>query len=135
MRVFLKLAGGGDPSETNLEAFMEQAREYESSAGPLDTIYKVLNILAVTHPFHTLRAGELQRWISGGDYARILQGEYTRRGAEEQERPLMDDIGEAAGHYAREARTTMSQVADQVGDAAKRAASAFTQAFKDAGKK
>ena len=131
MRVFLKLAGGGDAQETNVDAFMEQAREYEKSGGPLDTIYKVLNILAVTHPFHTLRAGELQRWAEGSEYEQILSGQYTRRGAEEQARPIMDDIGEAAGHYAREARDTMSQVSD----AAKRAASAFTQAFRDAGKK
>jgi Zn-dependent protease with chaperone function len=131
MRVFLKLAGGGDMTEMNVDAFMEQSREYEESGGPLDTIYKVLNLLSVTHPFHTLRAGELQRWVSGGDYERIIGGEYTRRGEEERQRPLMNDIGDAAGHYAREARDTMSQVAD----AAKRAASAFGQAFKDTKKK
>lgn len=131
MRLFLKLAGGGDMSQMDLDAFMEQAKEYEQSGGPLDTIYKILNIISVTHPFHTLRAGELQRWIAGGDYERIMGGEYTHRGAEEQQRPFMDDVGEAAGHYAREARDTMSQVAD----AAKRAASAFTQAFRDADKK
>ncbi len=131
MRVFMKLAGGGDMAEMDLDAFMQQAREYEESGGPLDVIYKVLNILSVTHPFHTLRAGELQRWITAGDYERIIHGEYTRRGEQERERPLMDDIGEAAGHYAREARDTVSQVAD----AAKRAASAFTQAFRDAEKK
>jgi hypothetical protein len=60
-----------------------------------------------------------------------MGGEYTRRGAQERERPFLEDVGEAASHYAREARHTVSQVAD----AARRAASAFTQAFRDAGKK
>ncbi len=126
MRVFLKLAGGGDMSEMNLDAFMEQAREYEEMGGPVDAIYKILNMLGMTHPFHTLRAAELQNWIDDGFYERMLGGEYTHRGAEEKERPITADIGEAAKHYADEAKQTVSQMTE----AAKRAASAFTDAFK-----
>ena len=126
MRVFLKLAGGGDMSEMNLDAFMEQAREYEEMGGPVDAIYKVINMLGMTHPFHTLRAAELQNWIDSGSYERQLGGEYTHRGAEEKERPITADIGEAAKHYADEARQTVSQMTE----AAKKAASAFTDAFK-----
>jgi Zn-dependent protease with chaperone function len=126
MRVFLKLAGGGNMAEMNLDAFMEQAREYEEMGGPVDAIYKILNMLGMTHPFHTLRAAELQNWIDNGFYERMLGGEYTHRGAEEKERPITADIGEAAKHYADEAKQTMSQMTE----AAKRAASAFTDAFK-----
>lgn len=131
MRVFLKLAGGGSMKEMNLDAFMEQAKEYEDMGGPVDAIYKVLNTMGMTHPFHTLRAAELQRWIDGGTYDTILKGQYTHRGAEEKERPLTEDIGEAARHYAQEAKQTVAQVTD----AAKRAAAAFTDALKDKGKK
>jgi len=131
MHVFLKLAGGGKPSDTNLEAFLEQAREYEEKGGALDTVYKILNTLGATHPFNTLRAAELQRWIEGGDYDRILQGEYPRRGSEQDQRPLSADLSDAASHYAREAKKTV----DNVTDAAKRAAQAFSQAFKDATKR
>ena len=129
MRVFLKLAGGGALKDTDLNAFMRQAAEYEERGGALDTIYKILNTLGATHPFNTLRAAELKRWIDTGTYERILGGEYVRRGSE-QDRPLQQEFGEAAAHYASEAKKTVGEVAD----AAKRAARAFTDAFKGATK-
>jgi Zn-dependent protease with chaperone function len=130
-RVFMKLAGGGRVNEMNLDVFMEQAKEYEESGGPLDVIYKILNTLGMSHPFHTLRAAELKRWIESGTYQRILGGEYTHRGAEREQRPYMDDVTEAASHYAKQAR----DVAADVADAAKRAAQAFAEAFKESRKK
>lgn len=130
-RVFLKLAGGGDMTQMDLNTFMQQASEYEEKGGALDTIYKILNTLGATHPFNTLRAAELKRWTDSGAYARIMEGQYQRRGAEQPQRNLGDDLGDAAAHYATEARKTV----DQVAEAAKRAARAFTDAFKDATKK
>ena len=127
LRVFLKLAGGGDMAQMNLPAFLEQAKEYEQSGGPLDTIYKILNTLGASHPFNTLRAAELDRWIEAGHYGRIVGGEYPRRGEVHKDRSYADDVGDAATHYAREAR----DVAADVVDAAKRAASAFASAFKE----
>ncbi|MDH4043174.1 MAG: M48 family metallopeptidase [Gemmatimonadota bacterium] len=126
-RVFLKLAGGGDMAQMDLDTFLEQAKEYELSGGPLDTIYKILNTLGASHPFNTLRAAELQRWVDGGAYEKIIGGEYPRRGDVRNERSYSDDVSDAASHYAREAR----DVAADVVDAAKRAASAFASAFKE----
>jgi Zn-dependent protease with chaperone function len=131
MRVFLKLAGGGNMQQMDLNAFMEQASEYEERGGALDTIYKILNTLGATHPFNTLRAAELKRWVDGGTYARIVGGEYPRRDAQQPERTLGDDVGDAAAHYAAEAKKTV----DHMADAARRAARAFTDAFKDATKR
>ncbi|HXV85946.1 MAG TPA: M48 family metallopeptidase [Gemmatimonadales bacterium] len=129
MQVFLKLAGGGAAKEMDLQAFMRQAAEYEERGGALDTIYKILNTLGATHPFNTLRAAELKRWIDAGTYDKVIAGDYIRRGSE-QDRPLHQEFGEAAAHYASEARKTV----DDVADAARRAARAFTDAFKGATK-
>ena len=131
MGLFLKLAGGGKAADMDLDAFLVQAREYEDKGGALDTIYKILNTLGVTHPFATLRAAELQRWVEAGHYDRIVRGEYARRGTEQESRPLSEDLGDAVDHYAREVKKTMSGVTD----AAKRAADAVSQAFKDATKR
>jgi len=131
MRVFLKLAGGGSPQETDLKAFMDQAREYEAQGGAVDTVYKILNTLGATHPFNTLRAAELERWVAAGEYDKIIKGEYPRRGAQQAERPLSSDLADAAGHYAREAKKTAGSVVD----AAKKAAQAVSDAFKDATKR
>jgi len=126
MRMFMKLAGGGKIEEMDLDAFMVQAQEYEKGGDGLDTIYKVLNTLGMTHPFHTLRAAELQRWVTGGDYDRILRGEYPRRGTQDEQRPLSDDVGEASKYYAEQARETV----DSVTDVARKAKDAFMSAFK-----
>src|SRR5213079_2814784 len=102
LRMFLKMAGGGDMSQMDLNAFLAQAREYEAAGGALDRIFKILGVLGRTHPFNTVRAAELQRWIEAGHYDRVLRGEYTRRGPEAEGRPVDQDIDEAREHYMKE---------------------------------
>jgi hypothetical protein len=126
MRMFLKMAGGGDMKEMDLNAFLIQAKEYEETGGAVDRIFKILNTLDQSHPFNTLRAAELQRWIETGVYERILGGDYTRRGPDAEKRPIDKDIDEARDHYMNEAKAVVNDVVD----GAKRAAQAFTDAFK-----
>lgn len=133
-RLDMKMAGGGRGSgfaaELNVDAFMDQAHEYVAAGEGLDVVYKLLSTLALTHPMHTVRAAELQRWVASGDYERIVRGEYVRRGAEANARPLRDDVGAAGNYYASEAR----EIATQVADAAKRAAERAWEAFRNAQK-
>ena len=132
LRLNMKFAGGGETSAMDLDVYMEQAKEYAEGGGPLDTIYKILNTLDLDHPFSSMRAAELQKWIDEGEYDKIVvDGQYTHRGTEEEDRPLTGDIGEAAEYYGREAKETVGQVFE----AAKKAGEAFTKAFKDATKK
>jgi Zn-dependent protease with chaperone function len=126
LRMFLKMAGGGDMSQMDLNAFLVQAKEYEESGGALDRIFQILNTLERTHPFNTLRAAELQRWIEAGHYDRVVRGEYTRRGPDAERRPIDQDINEARDHYYKEAKAAVHDVVD----GAKRAARAFSDAFK-----
>ena len=126
MRMYLKMAGGGDMKQMDLNAFLVQAKEYEETGGAIDRIFQILNTLDRTHPFNTLRAAELQRWIEGGNYERILAGEYVRRGPDADNRPIEKDIDEAREHYMKEAKGVVNDVVDS----AKRAAQAFTDAFK-----
>ena len=126
LRMFLKMAGGGDMKQMDLDAFLVQAKEYEESGGPIDRILQILNTLDRTHPFNTLRAAELQRWIEAGNYDRIVGGAYTRRGPDADKRPVENDIDEAREHYMKEAKAVVNDVMD----GAKRAAQAFSDAFK-----
>jgi Zn-dependent protease with chaperone function len=126
LRLHLKFAGGGDLKETDLNAFLAQAKEFEDQGGAIDRIFKILGVMGRTHPFNTVRAAELQRWIEGGNFDRILRGEYTRRGKESEERPIERDIDDARDHYMKEARN----VVEEVVDTAKKAAQAFSDAFK-----
>jgi Zn-dependent protease with chaperone function len=133
-RLDMKMAGGGRGeafrAQLNVDAFMQQAHEYAASGEGLDVVYKLLSTLALTHPMHTVRAAELQRWVSTGEYDRILRGEYARRGPETTDRPLRDDMTAAGNYYAGEAR----ELATQVADAAKRAAERARDAFRNAQK-
>ena len=133
-RLDMKMAGGGRGAafegQLDVEAFMRQAHEYANSSEGLDVVYKLLSTLALTHPMHTVRAAELQKWVASGDYERILRGEYTRRGSESKERPIKDDLAAAGSYYAGEAR----ELATQMADVARRAAASARDAFKNAQK-
>jgi Zn-dependent protease with chaperone function len=133
-RLDMKLAGGGRGAgfagQLNVDAFMQQAHEYATSTEGLDVVYKLLSTLALTHPMHTIRAAELQRWVTSGEYDRILRGEYVRQGAEASGRPLKDDMAAAGSYYAGEAR----ELAGQLADAARRAADRAIEAFRNAQK-
>ncbi len=126
LRMHLRFAGGGDRKETDLDTFLVQAKEFEETGGAVDRIFKILGVLGRTHPFNTARAAELQRWIAGGPYDRILRGEYPRRGAEADGQPIARDIDEAREYYTKEAKAVVQDVVDS----AKKAAQAFSDAFK-----
>ena len=126
----MKMAAGGRGEEftaqLNVEAFMAQANEYAYNNEGLDVVYKLLNTFALTHPMHTVRAAELQRWVAAGEYDRIMRGEYTRRGDEARQRPIRDDLAAAKNYYGNEAR----ELARDMATAARKVASAAADAFK-----
>ncbi len=127
MRMFLLFAGGkGDADETNLDEFLAQAQQYESDSGAVDLLFKLLNVAGRTHPFNTVRAAELQRWIQSGGYDAIINGDYQRRGTGPT-RPLTDDYADAAGYYGGKMKGMMNQVAD----AARRATDSMNNAFRN----
>jgi len=129
LTTFMKLAGGREFGDTlDLAAFKEQSAEYETDSTAWDTVLKVINTAFREHPFFTVRAGELQRWIAAGTYQRILAGEYKRRADVKPGEGLGDDMKEASGYYADQAKAAMGKVGDTIG----RAKDAFADAFKGA---
>ncbi|MDZ4674292.1 MAG: M48 family metallopeptidase [Gemmatimonadota bacterium] len=131
-QLFMKMAGAYpgalESGQMSLDPFMAQAAEYAGSHEGFDIVYKILNTLALTHPMHTVRAAELQKWIAAGDYDRILRGEYVHRGAEAKSRPLGQEFSAAKDHYASEFREAASSVANAARQAAERARNAFRDA-------
>jgi len=123
---YLKLAGGtaGDDA-IDLDEFLIQAEEYETSGGAWDAALKMLNTVFRDHPFNTVRAAELRRWGTSDAYQRILRGDYPRRG-NEGDQPLGDDYAAAAGYYGTRARAVVSELEHM----AERARDAFGQAFR-----
>ena len=123
---YLKLAGGSAGDDTiDLDEFLTQAEEYETSGGAWDSALKILNTVFRDHPFNTVRAAELRRWGTSPAYDAILRGDYPRRG-QAGDQPLADDYAAAAGYYGTKAR----EVASELGQMAERARDAFGQAFR-----
>jgi Zn-dependent protease with chaperone function len=129
MRAMLKMAGGVPnggkwDNEYNLDEFITQAEEYRSGGDVADQVYKVLNLMATTHPFYVLRVSEIRDWIEGGDYDRIIRGEYPRRG--DPDPAIQEDLKAAADSYREGAKDMM----DTMTDAARRMGEAFRGGFK-----
>ncbi|MEO1402307.1 MAG: M48 family metallopeptidase [Cyanobacteria bacterium J06635_1] len=74
--VLMKLAGGSPTlsSQLNLDAFIEQARAYDSlSETQLGELMKQMRTSELTHPVPVLRAKEIDRWASTQDYQKLLK--------------------------------------------------------------
>jgi Zn-dependent protease with chaperone function len=127
-RTFMKLAGGPDYGDAaDVQEFIRQAATYETGGDAWDKVLKLVNTAFREHPFHTVRAGELERWQASGTYDAILAGTYVRRG--ERGPGLDDDFRDAATYYSEKASAAMASAADALG----RARNAFTDAFRGPG--
>ncbi|SDR32740.1 Zn-dependent protease with chaperone function [Thermostaphylospora chromogena] len=98
LRALMKLAGGSRLHEMNIEAFLDQAREYDTAGDVRDGFLKVLNLLGNTHPFAVSRVAELDKWRRSGEYERIIGGEYPRR-ADDANVKITDEVRAAARAY------------------------------------
>ncbi len=123
LTAFMKLAGGGDVEDMNLNEFLNQADEYRETGDVADIVFKVLNLLGSTHPFHVLRAAELRDWIEAGEYDRIMRGEY--RHSTDEAPPYAEDLAAAARSYRDDAQSLIRQFGDAVREARDRFADGF----------
>lgn len=133
MSVFLKMAGGPKRTigsledEISVEEFQKQAKAYETEGDVADKVWQVINTAFRTHPFGTVRAAELQRWIESGAYDRILGGDYRRRD-DATTPPLTADLEDAAGYYGDQAKDAMETISGVLN----RARDAFNDTFRTA---
>lgn len=98
LRLSMKLAGGGDLSEVDTTAFLEQAGEYERTGDLRDSVLKLLLVAFRSHPMPVARAAEIRNWVDSGAYHRILSGDYPRR-ADDGTASMTDDVKQAAESY------------------------------------
>jgi Zn-dependent protease with chaperone function len=123
LRTMLMFAGGHSLPEANLPDFIKQADEYRESGDLADQVFKVLNVLSLTHPFPVIRVAELRRWFESGAFERIVAGEYQRRGGPDA--AYKEDLDAAAKSYTASAKETFGHAAD----AARRVVDSFRSGF------
>ncbi|GAB7183221.1 M48 family metallopeptidase [Kitasatospora sp. Ki12] len=98
MRALMKLAGGHNLAEMNVDAFLEQAEEYEKAGDLRDGVLKLLQVLPQTHPFAVTRVAQLKKWAESDEYRSILAGAYPRR-SDDRDTSVGEQWKAAADHY------------------------------------
>jgi Zn-dependent protease with chaperone function len=98
LRLSMKLAGGGDLSEVDTTAFLEQAADYERSGDLRDSVLKLLLVAFRSHPMPVARAAAIRNWVDSGAYQRILAGDYPRRTGDASA-SMTEDVKQAAESY------------------------------------
>jgi Zn-dependent protease with chaperone function len=118
-RTLMVLSAGAAAEHLNLDAFLKQGLDYSEKGTGLERLSRLLQDLQVTHPLPVKRTHELLTWVRGGDYDRIVGGDYMKIG---EEPPLKDERDSAAAHYGErvkgafeKAGTSVSDVGDQLG--------------------
>jgi Zn-dependent protease with chaperone function len=113
-RTLMVLASGLKSSKLNLDAFLRQANEYEEWEPGFDKLSRVRTELGQTHAAPVRRVSELMKWVRSGDYDRVMNGEYIRRGDPVSPR---NEAGDAAEFYAERFRGFFKDVDESVGKA------------------
>ncbi|MER7669798.1 M48 family metallopeptidase [Kitasatospora sp. NPDC096128] len=98
MRALMKLAGGHNLAEMNVDAFLEQAEEYDKAGDLRDGVLKLLQLLPQTHPFAVVRVAQLKKWAESDEYRSILAGAYPRR-TDDRDTSVGEQWKAAAEHY------------------------------------
>ncbi|MEU4114043.1 M48 family metallopeptidase [Kitasatospora sp. NPDC028055] len=98
MRALMKLAGGHNLAEMNVDAFLEQAEEYEKAGDLRDGVLKLLQLLPQTHPFAVVRVAQLKKWAESDEYRSIMAGAYPRR-TDDRDASVGEQWKAAAEHY------------------------------------
>ena len=112
-RTLMTLSGGAATEELNLDAFMKQGLDYNEKGSGVDRLSRLLMHLNVTHPMPVRRVHQLLTWVRGGDYDRIVGGEYIRRGEEPKARAEADS---ASSFYAERVRDAMRDAGESIAD-------------------
>ncbi len=134
--LLMKMAGGDDLSQMNVNDFFLQAREYEDQKSVMDSFFKMLNTMGQTHPFPVVRLQELRTWASSGQYQAILDGNYPRRDMTQDN--TKEDVKDGFQYYKSKVQASedpLVKAAREAGDTVGKAAEGLREKLKDAFKK
>ena len=99
--LLMKLSGGSDVSQIDVNEFFRQAAEYEKSESLKTSLHKFFKTLSLSHPFPVLRLTALKTWVDSGDYQRIMDGGYITKNQDEKDN-VAEDFRNASQSYKDE---------------------------------
>jgi len=107
------LAAGEAADRLSLDAFMAQGQDYGEKGSGLERLSRLFLQLNITHPMPVRRTHQLMDWVRSGDYDRIVDGAYMRRG---EEPPLSAEASAAQQHYGERIRDVFRDAGESVAD-------------------
>ena len=110
-RTLMVLGGGISADKLNLDAFMNQAMEYEAWDDPSDRVRRFFHEIGRTHPYAVRRVSEVMKWVQSGEYDRIQRGEYRTR---DEQTNVRDEAGDAADFYAERFRAIFRDMGENI---------------------
>lgn len=123
-RTLMVMAAGASSRKLNLDAFVRQAGEYDEVEWGWDRVARLRIELEQTHSFPVRRVHELMTWVHSGEYDRVMNGEYPRRG---DPTDVRREAGDAVEFYRerfrkimRDASAGVEKAGDKLGDAAEK---------------
>jgi Zn-dependent protease with chaperone function len=114
-RVLMRIAGGALDG-MSFEAFLKQAAAYDDVDDLFSRHTRFWSELRLTHPITVRRVKELIEWVQSGDYDRIRDGNYPRRG---HEPPPSAEFDAAVAHYRERFTRFLDRAAGNVSDMGK----------------
>jgi hypothetical protein len=114
-RVLMRIAGGALPG-MSFDAFLKQAADYDGEDDLFSRHSRFWIELSLTHPIAVRRVREMIEWVQSGDYDRIVDGSYPRRG---QEPPSSIEFDAAVAHYRDRFSRFLDRTAGNVQDLGK----------------
>ena len=97
-RMLARIAGGGDLSQIDIAAFLQQAKDYESGGDLRDSFLKLMMIEGLSHDVPVERAAALHQWVDSGEYRAILSGDFPMR-TDDDSVSISAEAKTAARHY------------------------------------
>ncbi len=113
-RMLMVLGAGLPSSQLSFGAFQEQMREYHEWEDGPDRLRRFIALLNQTHGTPVRRASEIMRWVESGEFDRIRNGDYVRRG---EEPSAMNATGDAVSHYTERFKEIFSSAGESVAKA------------------
>lgn len=104
----MKLAGGPQAAQLDMNTFLMQAAEYNGAGTPLANLHRLLNLVVLNHPFPVIRLIELQTWVDSGAYASIIAQNYPTRhdASQSTQDDLIGHLKEASEAYREQWETS-----------------------------
>ena len=111
-KTLMQLTGG--VKDLDIDAYLKQAGDYNEGGKGVDRLQRLWMELGVTHALPVKRVREVMDWVRGGDFDRIVAGDYPKRGEEVNVREQADA---AVVFYADRFQATFKDAGDSIANA------------------